>query len=103
MTWSVGAGLEGRGVLVTGAAGGIGRAVAEAFAAAGAHVVAVDLDAAAVDDVAASLGGSGRHAALAADLADLDGHAGLVERARAEAGSLYALAHVAAVIRRRDL
>ncbi len=29
-------GLEGKGVLVTGAAGGIGRAVAVAFAAAGA-------------------------------------------------------------------
>ena len=32
MTWSVGAGLEGRGVILTGAAGGIGAAVAEAFA-----------------------------------------------------------------------
>jgi NAD(P)-dependent dehydrogenase (short-subunit alcohol dehydrogenase family) len=103
VTWNLGAGLEGRGVLVTGAAGGIGRSVAEAFASAGAHVVAVDLDAAAVEDVVAGLGGSGRHAAVAADLADLGGHAALVERARAEAGSLYALAHVAAVIRRRDL
>ena len=44
MTWSVGAGLEGKGVILTGAAGGIGAAVARAFASAGAKVMAVDLD-----------------------------------------------------------
>ena len=44
MTWSVGAGLEDKGVIVTGAAGGIGRAVARAFASTGAKVMAVDLD-----------------------------------------------------------
>jgi len=44
MTWSVAAGLEGKGVIVTGAAGGIGRAVATAFSTAGATVMAVDLD-----------------------------------------------------------
>ena len=31
MTWNVGAGLDGKGVMVTGAAGGIGKAVAQAF------------------------------------------------------------------------
>ncbi len=44
MGWSLGAGLKGKGVIVTGAAGGIGRAVAEAFATTGAKVMAVDLD-----------------------------------------------------------
>src|SRR5204862_801741 len=43
MSWSVGAGLEGKGVVVTGAAGGIGAEVARAFAQAGAHVCAVDV------------------------------------------------------------
>src|SRR5260370_34802586 len=43
MAWSIGAGLEGKGVIVTGAAGGIGRQVAEAFATTGARVMAVDL------------------------------------------------------------
>lgn len=103
MSWSVGAGLEGRGVLVTGAAGGIGRAVARAFAQAGANVVAVDLDGAAVEEVAAGLGGAGRHAALATDVAQLAGHDALVARAREAAGPLYVLAHVAAVIRRSEL
>jgi NAD(P)-dependent dehydrogenase (short-subunit alcohol dehydrogenase family) len=100
MTWSVGAGLEGKGVIVTGAAGGIGRAVAEAFATTGAKVMAVDLGQSAVDEVVAGLEGSG-HIGAAADLRDLDGHTGLVERARRDLGGLYALANLAAVLRRR--
>ncbi len=36
-------GLEDRGVIVTGAAGGIGRAVAAAFADAGARVALIDI------------------------------------------------------------
>lgn len=103
MTWSVGAGLEGRGALVTGAAGRIGRAVARAFAATGANVVAVDLDEDRLAEVVATLEGPGRHAAIAADLADLGGLDDLVARARDAAGSLDVLAHVAAVIRRGDL
>jgi NAD(P)-dependent dehydrogenase (short-subunit alcohol dehydrogenase family) len=103
VTWSVGAGLEGRGVLVTGAAGRIGRAVARAFAATGASVVAVDLDADRLGEVVAALEGPGRHAAIAADLADLGGLDDLVARARDAASSLDVLAHVAAVIRRGDL
>ena len=70
MTWSIGAGLEGRGVIVTGAAGGIGRAVAEAFATTGARVMAVDLDQAEVDEVVDGLEGSG-HIGVALDLSDL--------------------------------
>ncbi len=100
MTWSVGAGLDGKGVIVTGAAGGIGRAVAEAFAQTGAKVMAVDLDQAKVDEVVAGLAGSG-HIGVAANLGDLAGHAGLVAQARAAFGNLYVLAHTAAVLRRR--
>ena len=101
MTWSVGSGLEGRGVIVTGAAGGIGRAVTEAFAATGARVMAVDLRQEAVDEVVAGLEGTG-HVAVAADLADLAGHDALIRRAREELGGLYVLANLAAVLRRRD-
>ena len=56
MAWSVGAGLEGKGVIVTGAAGGIGRTVAEAFATTGARVMAVDLTQDGVEAVVAGLG-----------------------------------------------
>ena len=62
-SWSLDHGLGDRGIIVTGAARGIGRAVAAAFAAAGASVLAVDLDPA-VEDVVAGLDGpDGRHAA----------------------------------------
>ncbi|MGW1195474.1 3-hydroxybutyrate dehydrogenase [Streptomyces sp. NPDC002536] len=59
--------LSGRTALVTGAAGGIGRAIALRLAEAGAHVRALDLDADAVREVAALTGGE----ALVADLSDL--------------------------------
>jgi NAD(P)-dependent dehydrogenase (short-subunit alcohol dehydrogenase family) len=100
MAWSVGAGLEGKGVIVTGATGGIGRKVAEAFAATGARVMAVDLHQKAVEEVVAGLEGSG-HIAFGADLRDLATHELLVQRARSEPGSLYVLAHLAAVLRRQ--
>jgi 3-hydroxybutyrate dehydrogenase len=49
--------LEGRGAFVTGAAGGIGQAIAQALARQGARVAVVDLDGAAAEKAAARLGG----------------------------------------------
>src|SRR5258708_37202441 len=100
MAWSVGAGLEGKGVIVTGAAGGIGRKVAEAFATTGARVMAVDLHQQAVEAVVAGMGGEG-HIAVGADLRNLAVHDALGNRARDEFGSLYVLAHLATVLRRQ--
>ncbi|MEV3854679.1 SDR family oxidoreductase [Streptomyces sp. NPDC050095] len=48
--------LQGRGVVVTGAGGGIGAALARRFAAAGARVVVNDLDAAKAATVAGEIG-----------------------------------------------
>ena len=58
--------LTGRGALVTGAASGIGRAVAGRLAAAGAAVTVLDLDREAAERVAEPIGGE----ALQADLSD---------------------------------
>ena len=48
--------LEGRGAVVTGAGGGIGKALAARLVAEGARVVVNDLDAEAVEATAAELG-----------------------------------------------
>lgn len=51
--------FDGKVVVVTGAAGGIGRATAVRFAQEGAHVVLVDLAGAPLDDAVAAVAGAG--------------------------------------------
>jgi NAD(P)-dependent dehydrogenase (short-subunit alcohol dehydrogenase family) len=99
MTWDIN--LEGRGVVVTGGAGGIGREVASAFASAGARVAVVDIDQARVDEVVAGLESPERHLGLVADLADLSSHEALLRGVFDKFGRFDALAHLAAVLRRR--
>jgi NAD(P)-dependent dehydrogenase (short-subunit alcohol dehydrogenase family) len=79
---------EGRGVLVTGAASGIGLATATRLAEAGARVCGVDRDPAPPPP-----GGC----AIVADLAQLEAVPGLVAEAEARVGSLDALVNVAGI------
>ena len=101
MTWNLAAGLAGKRVVVTGGAGGIGREVALAFAAAGARVAVVDLDEKKVTAVVAELDG-GPHLALAIDLRPIANHARLFEVVTAAFGGLDVLVCTAAVLVRRD-
>lgn len=98
-SWRSDSGLAGNSVVVTGAAGGIGREVAAAFAEAGAHVLLVDIPGSKLSDAHARLVGTG-HATLEADLSDLSQHSSIFTRAE-ELGPFVALAHCAAVLRRR--
>src|SRR5690606_37590173 len=71
--------LTDRVALVTGASRGLGRALAEQLAEAGAKLVLVARDVAPLDDFVASLGG--RAIAVAADLGDKEAIHPLVARA----------------------
>ena len=65
--------LSGRRAIVTGAAGGIGAALAKGIAREGAMVACVDLDEDAVKEVAASIDESGGRAiSVVADVTDLE-------------------------------
>jgi len=92
-------GLEGRVAVVTGGAGAIGRAVCEAFAAAGAHVAVLDLRAEAAEGVADALPG-GPHAGFGADLRAIAALADLLGRIEGRLGQPTILVNIAGVIRR---
>ncbi len=101
MSWNTGAGLEEKGVLVTGAAGGIGREVARAFAEAGARVCAVDVREDALAELLPTLAG-GPHRSEVVDLRQLSEYDGLLGRTVEEFGRFDVLANVAAVLVRRN-
>jgi len=90
--------FEGRVVAVTGAAGGIGREVAQRFAAEGAHVVAVDLSGAALDETVRLVEAAGGSAiAVAADVTDEAQVKAYVDAAVAQFGGLDALINNAGI------
>ena len=71
--------LSGRAALITGAASGIGRASALAFASAGASVALLDIDAGGLADTAAAVRAAGARAeVLVADVRDLRAVTGAV-------------------------
>lgn len=75
--------LEGKRALVTGAASGIGRAIARAYVAEGAHVACVDLNREGVEAIAAELGNATAHAG---DISDSDFVDNLVREVAGEGG-----------------
>jgi NAD(P)-dependent dehydrogenase (short-subunit alcohol dehydrogenase family) len=78
--------LKGKGAVVTGAASGIGKAIARAFIEAGAGVLLCDLNAKALDEAARELGD--RAIGRVTDVSDESQVEGALRQARATFGSL---------------
>jgi len=92
--------FEGRAVLITGAASGIGRATAERIASEGGNVYCVDVQAEAVEETAkraASLGVDSE--ARMCDVSDEASVNATVEACVARFGKLDSLCHVAGILR----
>jgi NAD(P)-dependent dehydrogenase (short-subunit alcohol dehydrogenase family) len=89
----------GERVVVTGAAGGIGKAIAKRLVAEGASVVVNDLDAAATAQTAADIGAH----AVAGDAASEAGITALISAARSHLGDIDAWFANAGVVRGHDL
>ena len=88
--------LKGRVVLITGAAGGIGQALARKFVAAGMRVGMSDVNAPALNALAAELGAE--HAfAMPADVSDPDACQALVAGVHKNFGALHCLVNNAAL------
>jgi NAD(P)-dependent dehydrogenase (short-subunit alcohol dehydrogenase family) len=93
-----GLGLDGKRVIVTGAAGGLGRAFARAFADAGARIVAADVNADGADETARTIAKCGGEAyACRADVTDASSVAALARYARERLGGLDCLINNAAI------
>lgn len=92
-------GLAGKVVLLTGATGGIGRAMAEAFAAAGASLVLTSNEGEACTALAAAMRrNGGRATALACDVCDRQALGAMVAAANNEYGRIDVLLANAGVI-----
>jgi NAD(P)-dependent dehydrogenase (short-subunit alcohol dehydrogenase family) len=109
----MGAFLEGKTVAITGAGGGIGRAVAMAAAAEGANVVVADYGVSmdgsepssqVADAVVGEITGAGGNAvALAGDVSTMDGGAAVVQTAIDTYGGVDGVVCVAGILRERML
>jgi NAD(P)-dependent dehydrogenase (short-subunit alcohol dehydrogenase family) len=88
--------LNGRLCLITGAASGIGRATALAAARGGARLVLTDVNAGALEAVAAELGDAAV-AHRAVDVTDFDAVRAFAEKTHSEHGSLDVVANVAGI------
>ncbi|GAV15657.1 2,3-dihydro-2,3-dihydroxybenzoate dehydrogenase [Paenibacillus sp. NAIST15-1] len=93
-------GIEGKVAVVTGAAQGIGEAVARALAVQGAIVAVVDRNEAGCTSLAAELNAGGYHAAAyPVDVSDSAAVNRTVERIEEELGSIGVLVNVAGILR----
>lgn len=96
--------LEGKGALITGAASGIGRAIAMVFARAGARVVLLDVDDAGGGQASRAIADRGGAALFVrCDVTQAAECSRAVEEAARFLGSLHLLVHSAGIIRRASI
>jgi NAD(P)-dependent dehydrogenase (short-subunit alcohol dehydrogenase family) len=92
-------GLSGRVCVVTGGGGGIGRAVAENLARAGARVAAIDLDARGLEVTRATLRELGDHIVVGCDTTSADNVAAASEAIEKSLGPCNVLVNAAGILR----
>jgi NAD(P)-dependent dehydrogenase (short-subunit alcohol dehydrogenase family) len=90
--------LDGGLALITGAGSGIGEAIAHAMAKAGAQIVAADIDEAAAQRTAMTIGGSA--ASFVCDVTNRAGCDGLAASIRSRIGPISILVNNARIIHR---
>ena len=91
--------LTGKRVLITGGASGIGKSLAQRFAAEGADLILVDLNDALLQKTAAELSAGGRRVrAHAADVTDVAGIVTLREQVNADGGPIDVLVNNAGLV-----
>lgn len=93
---------RGKGFIVTGAAGGIGRAIAEHLLAQGAAVVIADLKEDAVRATAETLGATGRCHSVVMDVASLESVAAGIAASDRQLGRIDGLVNCAAIVIHSD-
>ena len=90
--------VEGKVAVITGAASGIGRAMARTFGAAGMRVALADVEAGALREVRSELAGDGvEAAAFGCDVSQADGVRQLAEDARRAFGAIHVVCNNAGV------
>lgn len=88
--------LAGRTAIVTGAAGGVGKALSEALVREGVQVAMADLDQSALDAAAKDVGGT--TLPLALDVSDLDAYTRYIDEVESRLGPVDILANVAGIM-----
>jgi NAD(P)-dependent dehydrogenase (short-subunit alcohol dehydrogenase family) len=87
--------LQGRKIIITGAASGMGRAIAQLFAREGAQLVLFDVSAAALAEVAKSIGAH----AIAVDVSAPEDVSRAVSEAEAKMGGINGVVNAAGILR----
>ncbi|MDO8645912.1 MAG: SDR family NAD(P)-dependent oxidoreductase [Candidatus Planktophila sp.] len=100
---SIGSGLEGKRIIVTGASSGIGKAIALLLERVGASVIAIGLDQGRLSQLAGEFSDPSRHLTLSVDLSTESCAEEIMEPTITRFGGVDAVILAGATLRRKDL